>query len=237
MNKKHKILIIEDDVSIYQSIEYFLNSKHILADHAIDGNTAEKKLLISGYDLIILDLNLPDICGIDLCKSIRAQHQHLPVLILSANSGDLNRIIGLEAGANDYLEKPFNILELYVRIKNLLKFIPQKPLKEYGKVIFSDFTFNCRKMTLMCKNQKIELTKVEARILNLLLLKHGQIVSKHDISNVIGISDQTTSRSLSVLMSRLRNKIGDKRATIIQTIRGYGFIFVIPIFWDASYSG
>ncbi|MCF6766244.1 response regulator transcription factor [Thiotrichales bacterium 19S3-7] len=228
MNKfSYKILMVEDDQGIIEIVVDFLNDKLIDVDYTTLAKPAFAKLSSNSYDAAILDLNLPDMYGIDLCKEIQKVNPKLPILILSSNAGDLNRIVGLEAGALDYMEKPFNLQELYIRLRKLIDLNQTPQDKLFSKLQFLSYIFDRTNDSLVdMDNRKIELTKGEAKVLELLLLNHNKLQSRYDMAEILGLSSDPQSRTIDQIVSRVRNKINDKNAQIIQTIRGHGYIFV-----------
>ena len=222
----NKVLIIDDDKGIADVIAHFFEQKLLFSSHASCGQDALEMLQKERFSAVILDLNLPDIYGIELCKSIRKELPDIPILILSANTGEVNRIIGLEAEANDYMEKPFNIHELYARVNNLIKFSMNNTSNQTKAIIFNSLSYHLHDKTLSSLSNKINLTKTEQRLLELFLTRPGQVISKHEIADKFGMTDQSDSRSLDVIISRLRTKIDDKQANLLQTIRGHGYVFV-----------
>ncbi|TNF69434.1 MAG: response regulator transcription factor [Gammaproteobacteria bacterium] len=223
----YKILMVEDDQGIIDIVVDFLNDKLIDVDYTTLAKPAFAKLSSNSYDAAILDLNLPDMYGIDLCKEIQKIDPKLPILILSSNAGDLNRIVGLEAGALDYMEKPFNLQELYIRLRKLIDLNQTPQDKLFSKLQFLNYIFDRTNDSLMdMDNKEIELTKGEAKVLELLLLNHNKLQSRYDMAEILGLSSDPQSRTIDQIVSRVRNKINDKNAQIIQTIRGHGYIFV-----------
>ncbi|WHN64693.1 response regulator transcription factor [Cysteiniphilum sp. QT6929] len=225
----YKVLYVEDDLTIAEIVKSFMQQKLIDIKHFNKAQPALIDFEQNSYQLVILDLNLPDIYGLDVCKQMRLLSPKTPILILSANIGETNRIIGLESGANDYLEKPFNLHELYARIKNLIQFSSKAPSqKKYQYAVFNCLQFNLNHKTLSDEHGKkdISLTKAEASILDLLISRQNQLISKYDIAEILGLTDQADSRSVDQLIGRIRKKINDPTGQIIRTIRGHGYIFL-----------
>ena len=227
-----KILLVEDDQGIADYVIEFMQQKLIAVDHANKASVAKQFLSENYYDVLVLDLNLPDAYGIDFCKELRQQMDRTPVLILSANSGDVNRIIGLEAGANDYLEKPFNMHELHVRLKNLFNMTENTAVStkaKYGSANFNGFSYIFKDKTLLNiweDQQKFQLSKTEAGVLEIFLTRPEQLVTKHQIAEQLGLVDQANSRSVDQVIARIRSKINDGNAQMLRTIRGHGYMFV-----------
>lgn len=227
-----KILLVEDDQGIADYVIEFMQQKLIAVDHANKVSVAKQFLSENYYDVLVLDLNLPDVYGIDFCKELRQQGDRTPVLILSANSGDVNRIIGLEAGANDYLEKPFNMHELHVRLKNLFSMTENTAVStkaKYSSANFNGFSYIFKDKTLINTwegKQEIQLSKTEAGVLEIFLTRPEQLVTKHQIAEQLGLVDQANSRSVDQMIARIRSKINDSNAQILRTIRGHGYMFV-----------
>ncbi len=231
---KLSVLLVEDDESIAEIIGNFMHARLIELEHHALAANALKRIKTHEYQCIILDLNLPDMYGIDLCKQIRQFNTHTPILILSANVGETNRIIGLEAGANDYLEKPFNLHELYARIKSLAHIAHSSPPSNkestkaaHYKALFNGFSFDISQKALFDNNNKeVSLSKTESDILAIFITRYNQLITKYDIAEALGLADQSQSRSVEQMIGRIRQKINDPSGQVLRTIRGYGYIFL-----------
>lgn len=229
----HKVLMVDDDQEMCQLIQTFF-AKHFLdIDTAHTGVDALEKVKQGQYDALILDQNLPDIHGLELCEKLRKHYQG-PVLILSAEGGEVARVLGLRAGADDYLEKPFSRHELLERMKKLIERCnnASRPLSlapEEGTYRFADFDgytldFYERLLRPQAEQSKaIQLTDVEFKILSSLVMRHNALVRREDIEQ-LAVEPEQNSRSFDVHISRIRKKLGN--SSMIKTIHGHGYMMV-----------
>jgi two-component system phosphate regulon response regulator OmpR len=228
MSKKH-ILIVDDDTRLRNLLGKFLEENNFQTSLA--ANSAEARLLIkdNNFDLIILDVMMPIENGVDFAASIR-QNSLIPIIMLTARGDFEDRIKGLEAGADDYLAKPFEPKELLLRINNILKRIAPKNSENSAekKAIldickFGDFIFNISQFRLKKGEKFIHLTESEVKILAILAQNQGVAVSREELSNLLGDIDD---RSIDVQITRLRKKIEEnpKQPHYLQTVRNFGYI-------------
>jgi two-component system response regulator PhoP len=220
-----RILIIEDEPGIRSQIRRQLESEGYQVDETGDGQ--EGLYLATEYpiDVAILDLGLPGLAGLDLLKRLRQQGRHLPVLILTARARWQERVEGLEAGADDYLVKPFQMEELSARIKALIRRVVGAPqsLLNCGAL-----TLNLETQRALLNGQEMELTSFEYRMLEYLAQSQGKIVSKSELRDYLYPHDSDPeSNVLEVLVGRLRRKL-DPEGTWhpIETLRGRGYRLV-----------
>lgn len=200
-----RLLVVEDEVTLCKTIAKGLHLSGYEVDQVYDGLTALDKVLTESYDLVLLDLSLPKMDGMDLLSHFRERDQTTPVLILSARSQIEDKVQGLDQGANDYLTKPFSFDELEARVRSLTrrKFKQEDPL-----LVCGDLSFDTLSRTAKAKGQVLKLTRKEAGILEYLLLHQGSIVSQEDlISHIWDENVDPFSNSIRVHMSSLRKKI------------------------------
>lgn len=200
-----RLLVVEDEVTLCKTIAKGLHISGYEVDQAYDGLSALDKVLTETYDLVLLDLSLPKMDGMDLLSHFRERDQTTPVLILSARSQIEDKVQGLDQGANDYLTKPFSFDELEARVRSLTrrKFKQEDPL-----LVCGDLSFDTLSRTAKAKGQVLKLTRKEAGILEYLLLHQGSIVSQEDlISHIWDENVDPFSNSIRVHMSSLRKKI------------------------------
>ena len=219
------ILLIDDDERLGTLLaEYFLRYDLTLISET-HPQQGLQQLEQGGIDLVILDIMLPDMDGFEVCRIIRKDND-IPILMLTARGEVMDRIVGLELGADDYLAKPFEPRELVARIHNVLKRLQPKQTIKTNKVLqFADLKIdkNNRKVTL--KQQTIELTTKEYALLLLLAESPHKGFSRDEIMNALsGIDSELFSRSVDILVSRLRQKL--KPMDYIQTIWGTGYRFI-----------
>ena len=218
-----KILIIEDEIDLLEALALGFKKKGYAVDIADDGSLGLEYLLTNDYDLLILDLNLPSMDGIEVLQSIRKENKELKILILSARTEIDDRVKGLELGANDYLIKPFAFAELEARSAALLRrnFIQRDPLLRHGSL-----TLDMNLRSVMINENKIELAPKEYAILEYLLFNAGRVVSAEELIEHVWESDADYfSTALKVHMSNLRKKLVEASgAEMILTIRGAGYL-------------
>ena len=200
-----RILIIEDEKKLCEAIGKSLHSAGYEIDVCYDGREALEMIFIEEYDLIVLDLNLPGVDGMDILKLLRDENEETKVLILSARSQIADKVEGLDAGANDYREKPFHLKELEARVRSLTrrKFVQKDVCLECDGVIF-----DTKERTAYVNGEKVLLTRKENGILEYLLLNQGRPVSQEELlDHVWDITSNNFSNSIRVHMSSLRKKI------------------------------
>lgn len=190
-------------------------------DHTADGSIAVDMLSANSFDLVILDLNLPGMDGIDVLSTLRKKRIATPVLILSARSGLSNRVAGLDAGANDYLTKPFELPELEARIRALLR---KEHWGNMTEIVHGDLCFDTINRTITMNNSNVELSAREITVLEILLKRAGRLVKKEMILDELANIDlEPTYNALDILIHRLRKKL-DRSQCSIKTIRGLGYV-------------
>ena len=200
-----RLLIVEDEKNLCDTVAKSLYDKGYEVDTCYDGDEALEYILAEDYDLIVLDLNLPGMDGMDILKELRQKDEDTKVLILSARSQIADKVEGLDAGANDYMEKPFHLQELEARIRSLTrrKFVQQDVCLKAG-----DIRFDTKKREAYVKEQRVHLTRKENGILEYLLLNQGRPVSQEELmEHVWDASVDSLSGAIRVHMSSLRRKL------------------------------
>lgn len=217
------ILIIEDEKQLCCSIAEGLRMDGYETDTCFDGNKGLELCLIENYDLILLDLNLPGVNGLDILRQFRNQDDRTPVLILSARGQIQDKVEGLDLGANDYLTKPFHFEELEARIRSLTrrKFIQENVCLKWGEL-----TFDTRTRETLVNGSPLSLTRKESSLLEYFLLHQGRVISPEEIMEHIWDSSVNTfSNSIRVHISALRKKLRAALGTDpIQNKIGQGYI-------------
>ena len=223
---KYRILVVDDDKDIVQTIKgnLELDGYEVLA--AFDGRTGLHIAKTTRPDLIILDLTLPDIDGIKTCQIIRREFD-FPIIMLTARDGVADKVLGLECGADDYIVKPFNFLELSARIKSILKRVERSLVNDQYE--FKDLSINFKSKTITARNETVKLTKTEFELLSLFISYPGEVLSREFIQQQIWRDSQLyqTSRAVDVHVQRLRKKIEaevDKPEYLV-TVAGVGYKF------------
>lgn len=219
-----RILVVEDDATIAGSIERELAHAGYSVTKVADGEEALAVIDNEEQDLVILDLMLPVIDGIEVARRLRERGNRVPILMLTARAETRDVVMGFDAGADDYLRKPFENPELLSRVRALLKRTEQ--LREAILYEASGVTLDPNSRRATVNGEPIDLTAKEYDLLSYLVMNAGRVISRDEIiSAVWGGRHATDSNVIEVFVCHLRNKIGDRDNTIIQTIRGVGYFF------------
>ena len=223
----HCVLIIEDEPDIRKTIDYNLSKESFKVVQAESIAQGEKALAANKIDVIILDLMLPDGSGLTLCRDIKsdAKTKHIPIIILTAKTEEVDRVVGFELGADDYVTKPFSVRELILRVKAILKRGIDSPRQENDSfdIEAGDIRLNLDAHQVFVGDEEITLTALEFRLLKHLLDRRGRVQTRDKLlEEVWGYSSDVTTRTVDTHIKRLREKLlgaGD----CIQTIRGVGY--------------
>jgi len=216
------ILVVEDDSVAAAVLAKGLREHAYAVDVAADGANALEQIGVNDYDLVVLDVLLPRINGLDLCRQIRADGATVPVLMLTARGGIDQRVEGLDAGADDYLPKPYHFPELLARVRALLR---RGPALAAAVLRVEDLTVDTRARTVERGGQAVQLTTKEYALLEYLVRRRGEVVGRADIAeHVWDDSFDPMSNLIEVYIQRLRRKIDDgHQLKLIQTRRGAGY--------------
>ena len=222
-----KILVIEDEPDIRKNLEYNLAREGFAVIGAASISEAESNLSMQTFNLILLDLMLPDGSGLDLCKKIKADSktESIPIIILTAKDDEVDKVVGFEIGADDYVTKPFSVRELILRVKAVLKRgIEKKDILEVERK-FGDLRIDVDSHEVYVDDSKINLTALEFKLLRQLVDTRGRVQSRDQLlSEVWGYSSDVTTRTVDTHVKRLREKLGPM-GKYVQTIRGVGYKF------------
>ena len=222
-----KILVIEDEPDIRKNLEYNLAREGFAVIGAASISEAESNLSMQTFNLILLDLMLPDGSGLDLCKKIKADSktESIPVIILTAKDDEVDKVVGFEIGADDYVTKPFSVRELILRVKAVLKRgTEKKDILEVERK-FGDLRIDIDSHEVYVDDSKINLTALEFKLLRQLVDTRGRVQSRDQLlSEVWGYSSDVTTRTVDTHVKRLREKLGPM-GKYVQTIRGVGYKF------------
>ena len=228
-NMPTKILVVDDDQGLRDLLKKYLDQNGFHTSTVEDGISLDQWLESDSPDLIILDLMLPGEDGLSIARRLQVSHQ-IPVIMLTARGEELDRIIGLEVGADDYLSKPFNPRELLARIRAVLRrtspiVATQNSEESFN---FSDFSFNLNSKVLTRNGAEITLTSGDLDLLEILLLHPNHVLSRNQIMDQLNIGTHDSfDRSVDVRITRLRAKIEDNPSSpsFIRTVRGQGYRF------------
>lgn len=224
----HKILVIEDDPDIFQLLQYHLEQEGYKVSVAQDGEQGLKKAQNESPDLILLDLMLPKMSGLDVCRILKGdkETQSLPIIMLTAKSEEVDRIVGFELGAEDYVAKPFSPREVLLRVKAILKRMHSSTSEE--KEILQDgiLTINIPRREVKVEGKDVVLTKTEFNLLLTLVEEKGRVQTREKLlDRVWGYDSEVDTRTIDTHMRRLREKMGPL-ADRLETIRGVGYRFL-----------
>ncbi|PLX86240.1 MAG: DNA-binding response regulator [Desulfuromonas sp.] len=225
------ILLVEDEPSIARGLVFNLEQEGYRVCHVERGEEAVERLEGEPFALVVLDLTLPGMDGIEVCRRIRSEDPRLPVLILTARSDDKDRVEGLDAGADDYLTKPFNLDEFLLRVRWMLRrsrwYRQDTGLGE--NVAFGDCVVNLRERKATCGGTDINLTELEARMLRTFFRREGEVLSRAELLEAVwGVSPDTETRTLDNFIVRMRKYFEENPARPVHflTVRRRGYRFV-----------
>ncbi|HLS53831.1 MAG TPA: response regulator transcription factor [Tissierellaceae bacterium] len=220
------ILIVEDEKLIAKGLKRSLEQQNYKVFVAYDGHQAINTVKNEEIDFIILDLMLPDIDGMMLCKKIREDYD-MPILMLSAKDGDYDKILGFEFGADDYMTKPFNTLELIARIKAISRRVESKVRKVAGLIKQGDMVINLEERIVTIKDREVVLTAKEFDMLHLLAKNPGRVYTREEIFSLIWGEEALDVRTIDVHIKNIREKIerNVKEPEYIMTKWGVGYYF------------
>lgn len=217
------VLLVEDDQLIAQGLVAGLELQGFTLDHMVHARAAEQALQLGHFDAMILDLGLPDEDGLQLLTRIRSQGKDLPVLILSARDTVLQRVAGLQAGADDYLLKPFDLRELAARLHSLLR---RSSGRSSNLIEHHGLTFDPSSQAVQLHGEAVNLPRREQALLAALLQKPGHILSAEQLQDSLyGLGDGVESNAINVHIYNLRRKLG---SDVVKTVRGLGYRMGVP---------
>jgi two-component system, OmpR family, response regulator CpxR len=225
-----RILVIDDDVELCTLVSEYLQAEGFLVESVHDGETGLQRATSGGYLLAVLDVMLPGINGFEVLRRIRATSR-LPVLLLTARGEDVDRIVGLEIGADDYLPKPFNPRELVARIRAILRRTHDKATTSAPEIVrVGEIELDPATRIVKRDGQVVDLTSVEFNLLEVLLREAGRVVPRERLVNaVLSRKFSPFDRSIDMHVSKVRKKLGDTdNDEHIKTVRGVGYIFARP---------
>ena len=224
-----KVLVVDDEKLIVKGIRFSLEQDGMEVDAAYDGEEALEIAREKEYDIILLDLMLPKLDGLGVCQQIR-EFSNVPIVMLTAKGDDMDKILGLEYGADDYITKPFNILEVKARIKAIMRRMTQAaPKEEKAKVVVSgDLRLDCEGRRVFIAGKEINLTAKEFDLLELLVFNPNKVYSRENLLNIVwGYEYPGDVRTVDVHIRRLREKIEQNPSDpkYVHTKWGVGYYF------------
>lgn len=223
----HRILVVEDEAAISMPLRDRLESEGYTVGVAGDGTEGFAKACSDRWDLIVLDVMLPGRDGLEVCRDLRGKGITTPVLMLTARGQTVDKVLGLKIGADDYLTKPFEMIELLARIEALLRRQPARRLTATRYPV-GDYILDLRRQTLRRGEETVELSTQEFKLLKYLCEHRGDVVDRDELLNAAwGYDEVPYTRTVDVHIAWLRQKLGDSKSqNLIVTVRGRGYKFV-----------
>jgi len=229
MDEKLPLLLVEDEPHIAEGLIFNLEEENYHVTHVESGEAALEALANRSYALVILDLALPGIDGLEVCDQLRENGDQVPILMLTARGSEQDRITGLSKGADDYLAKPFNLKEFLLRVAGLLRRANWQPRKEDRSYCFGENVIDIETCQATTPNGIIELTDLEMKMLQLFFEQEGKVISRGKLlKQVWGMSPQTETRTLDNFVVRLRKyfEADPAKPRFFKTVRGRGYRFI-----------
>src|SRR5262245_12045959 len=224
---KTRILVVDDEPDAVELIDFNLKASGYEVISAVDGEEAVAKARVVAPKLIILDLMLPEVDGLEVCKILRRDPRTsgIPIIMVTAKAAEMDRVVGLELGADDYLTKPFSPRELVLRVKRLLR-SSAEARDQLSELVWKDLAIDVPRHQVTVKGRSVELTATEFKLLTVLAQRRGRVQSReqllHDVWEYDNLID---TRTVDTHMRRLREKLGPA-AKYLDTVRGVGYRFV-----------
>jgi len=225
-----KILIADDEPSVRDSVGYALNQEGFDVTPAVDGTEAEE--LLAGdfdYDLLILDIMMPGASGLDICREVRSRSA-VPIILLTAKDAEVDKVVGLEVGADDYVTKPFSVREVLGRVRAMLRRreLDRSPLPESSKIVSGPVTIDLARHVVTIHGKTVSLTRSEFQLLRLLAARPGEVFKRSQIMEELWQTEfDGDERACDVHISNLRQKVetDPQRPELVLTVRGIGYKF------------
>ena len=225
-----RILLAEDEENIRETLKMNLELEGYEIIPVASGKDVIKTYSNQHFDLILLDIMLPEVNGLQLCEQIRLMNSEVPIIFLTAKDSGMDKINGLKKGADDYITKPFHLEELYLRIQNLLKRSQKNSAATLDEFSFGNNHINFKTLETTCKQGEVKLTKKEAMLLKLLIERRGEIVSRQQIlQSVWGYDVYPSTRTIDNFILAFRKYFEDdpKNPVYIHSVRGIGYQFTL----------
>ena len=215
-----RILVVEDHAETRRMLERALREAGHVVVEASDLDSARRRAVEGGFGLVLLDWMLPDGSGTELCREMRKARDTTPILLLTARGGVEDRVLGLDAGADDYLRKPFAVAELLARVRALSRRGPRL-LEEV--IALGPVEFRLAERKVLVRGREAPITAREMAVLEVLLRRRGHAVARADILQAVWGAEDASAGSLEVLIGRIRRKLGEVGESLLRTHRGYGY--------------
>ncbi|MFN6090589.1 MAG: response regulator transcription factor [Cyclobacteriaceae bacterium] len=225
-----KLLIIEDEPSMQLGLKDNMELEGYLVETASDGEEGLSKVKTNSFDLVLLDVMLPKLSGFDVCKAARSAGIGTPIVLLTARGEEIDKILGLEFGADDYITKPFSVRELLARVKAILRRSQLQPVKDNARTTIGRLNIDFESFHATEDQIEIKLSHKEFEILSYLHQHKNQVVSRYDLlEKVWGYDEQPTTRTVDNFVVRLRQKVelNPNQPRVILTVHGTGYKLVI----------
>ncbi len=230
-NHQRKVLIVEDDPAIREALQEALAADGHAVVVAPDGGQAVRLFTPGGFDLVLLDLMLPVLNGYDVCRKIREQDRRVPVIMLTAKGEEIDKVLGLELGADDYVTKPFGLREILARVHAAFRRLDQMaapaPAAVPDTFYIGETLVDRKRFTAGKGKTSHELTARELKLLEVFHEKKGEVLSRDQLLNAVwGIDYLGTTRTLDQHIAQVRKKVADENAKLIKTVHGVGYQYV-----------
>jgi DNA-binding response OmpR family regulator len=222
-----RVLMIEDDQKLGRLTAHYLESHGLLVEAVPDGQTGLRALVRASFDIVLLDLMLPGMSGMEVCREIRARSD-VPVVMLTARGEEADRVLGLESGADDYIGKPFSSRELLARIRAQVRRARGRSGPRRELLTVGPLKLDTTARTVTLRGKPVNVTSYELALLRALAERPGRVLSREQLLDLAGNADEAFDRSIDVHISRLRQKLeaDPRRPTLLKTIRGLGYVLV-----------
>jgi DNA-binding response OmpR family regulator len=224
-----RILIIEDEEDLVKGLTLNLSDEGYEVDSSSNGEEGLRKAMGGTYGLIILDIMLPKMNGLDVCRELRQQDVNIPIIMLTAKGEEIDKVVGLEIGADDYMTKPFSIRELLARVKAHLRREKREEAKPLDTYDFGDVEIDFARFKVRRKGKELDLTSLEVEILRYLIAHRGEVVARDDLLDKIwGYDSDPTTRTIDNHILKLRKKIEENPShpQYILSVYGEGYRFM-----------
>jgi two-component system phosphate regulon response regulator PhoB len=225
-----RVLVVDDEEDLVELLRVNLAQADYEVEVAYSGREALAKVEKSPPDLVILDLMMPDVSGLEVCKQVRADKalSHIPIIMLTAKADEVDRIVGFELGADDYVTKPFSPRELLLRVRALLRRAETVDAESESETIHKKcIELDSARHRCCVSGEEVELTAKEFRLLQVLMTRSGRVQTRESLLQVVWGDDiNVTTRTIDTHMKRLREKLGPQGADLVETVRGVGYRFV-----------